>query len=48
MHSILAMSKRMFSSTKLLITNRRARMRDNIMEDSECLKAWDNIEFCMY
>ena len=42
MHSIPAMSaefERVFSSTKLLITDRRARMRDDIMEASECLKA---------
>ena len=47
MHSILAMSakcERVFSSTKLLITDLRARMRDDIMEASECLKAWDNID----
>ena len=42
MHSIPAMSaecERVFSSTKLLITDRRALMRDDIMEASECLKA---------
>ena len=51
MHSIPAMSakcKRVFSSTKLLITDWRARMKDNIMKASEYLKAWDNIEFYMY
>lgn len=51
MHSIPAMSaecERVFSSTKLLISDRRARLGDNIIEASECLKAWNNLEFCMY
>ena len=51
MHSIPAMSAecdRVFSSTKLLITDLRARMGDDIMEASECLKAWDKVVFCMY
>ena len=51
MHSIPAMSaecERVFSGTKLLITDRRAQMKDDIMDASEFLKAWDNIEFCMY
>lgn len=42
MHSIpatFAECERVFSSTKLLITDRRALMRDDIMEASECLKA---------
>lgn len=39
---------RVFSRTKLLITDRRARKRDDIMEASECLRDWDNIEFCEY
>lgn len=40
--------ERVFSSTQLLLTDRRARTRDDIMGASECLKAWDNLEFCMY
>lgn len=51
MHSISAMSAecdRVFSRTKLLITDCRARMRDDIMEASECLRDWDNNEFCEY
>ena len=38
-----------FISNILLITDRQAQMRDDNMEAteySECLKAWDNIEFC--
>jgi hypothetical protein len=41
--SIPAMSaecERVFSSTKILITDRRARMKEDIIEASECLRAW--------
>ena len=41
--SIPAMSaecERVFSSTKLLLTDRRARMKEDIIEASECLRAW--------
>lgn len=50
-HSILAMfaiCRRVFNSTKLLVTDLRAQMRDDITKAIECLKAWDNIELCMY
>ena len=43
MYLILAMSsecERVFSSTKQLICDRQARLGDDIMEASECLKAW--------
>jgi len=43
MLSILAMSsecERMFSSTKILLSDRRARMKEDIIEASECLRAW--------
>ena len=51
MHSIPAMSsecERVFSSTKQLISDRRARLGDDIMEASECLKAWSKVDFCTY
>jgi hAT family C-terminal dimerisation region len=41
--SIPAMSaecERVFSSTKLLLSDRRARMKEDIIEASECLRAW--------
>ena len=41
--SIPAMSaecERTFSSAKLLITDRRARLKEDIIEASECLRAW--------
>jgi len=41
--SIPAMSsecERMFSSTKILLSDRRARMKEDIIEASECLRAW--------
>lgn len=41
--SIPAMSaecERTFSSTKLLLTDRRARMKEDVIEGSECLRAW--------
>jgi len=41
--SIPAMSaecERVFSSAKLLLTDRRARMKEEIIEASECLRAW--------
>jgi hAT family C-terminal dimerisation region len=41
--SIPAMSaecERVFSSTKLLLTDRRSRMKEDIIEASECLRAW--------
>ncbi len=41
--SIPAMSsecERTFSSTKLLLTDRRARTKEDIIEASECLRAW--------
>ena len=42
-HSIPGMStevERVFSSTKILISERRNRLGDDIIEASECLKAW--------
>ncbi|KAH0604073.1 uncharacterized protein H6S33_007104 [Morchella sextelata] len=42
-HSIPAMSadpERLFSSSKLLISDRRNRLGDDIIEASECLKSW--------
>ena len=41
--SIPAMSaecERVFSSTKLLLTDQRARMKEDVIEASECLRAW--------
>ena len=41
--SIPAMSaecERVFSSTKILLTDRRARMNEDVIEASECLRAW--------
>ena len=41
--SIPAMSsecERIFSSTKILLSDRRARMKEDIIEASECLRAW--------
>jgi hypothetical protein len=43
MLSIPAMSsecERMFSSTKILLSDRRARMKEDIIEASECLRSW--------
>ena len=51
MHSILAISaecKRIFSSTKLLISDLQGQMGDDIIEASECLKSWSKLKFCMY
>ena len=51
LHSIPAMSaecERVFSSTKLLFTDLRARMGDDVIEASECLKSWSRLEFCTY
>jgi hypothetical protein len=45
--SIPAMSaecERVFSSAKLLLTDRRARMKEDIIEASECLRAWFQAE----
>jgi hAT family C-terminal dimerisation region len=41
--SIPAMSaecERVFSSSKILLSDRRARMKEDIVEASECLRAW--------
>jgi hypothetical protein len=41
--SIPAMSsecERVFSATKILLSDRRARMKEDIIEASECLRAW--------
>ena len=32
--------ERMFSLTKILLSDRRARMKEDIIEASECLRAW--------
>ena len=47
MLSIPAMSaecERVFSSAKLLITDRRGRLKEDIIEASECLKSWIEAE----
>ena len=44
MMSVLAMSgecERVFSSVKLLLTDRRNQMKEDVIEASECLKSWD-------
>jgi len=38
--AILDEPERLFSSAKLLISDRRNRLGDDIMEASECLKSW--------
>jgi hAT family C-terminal dimerisation region len=41
--SILAMSaecERVFSSTKILISDRRNRLKDDIIEANECIRHW--------
>ena len=38
--AMAAECERVFSSTKLLLTDRRARMKEDIIEASECLRAW--------
>jgi hypothetical protein len=45
-HSIPAMSaevERVFSSSKILITDRRNRLGDNVIAAVECLKSWEKI-----
>ena len=43
--AMFAECEQIFSSTKLFISNKQVQMRNDIMEASECLKAWDKLKF---